>query len=78
MSLCVCVYVSWVCLCAYRAKAARLMQAGHAWSWCWQAAQPDPLLAFAAPVMRHMNDDHTDALKVTSRVKLSVNNGENS
>ena len=29
----------------------------------YQAAKPDPLLAFAAPVMRHMNDDHTDALK---------------
>jgi len=29
----------------------------------YQAAQPDPLLNFAAPVMKHMNDDHTDALK---------------
>jgi len=29
----------------------------------YKAASPDPLQAFAAPVMNHMNDDHTDALK---------------
>jgi len=29
----------------------------------YMAAEPDPLLSFANPVMKHMNDDHTDALK---------------
>jgi len=29
----------------------------------YMAAEPDPLLEFANPVMKHMNDDHTDALK---------------
>lgn len=28
----------------------------------YQAAKPDPVAAFAAPVMKHMNEDHTDSL----------------
>lgn len=27
------------------------------------AAEADPLLSFSAPVMKHMNDDHRDAMK---------------
>ena len=27
----------------------------------YQAASPDPIAAFAAPVMKHMNDDHADS-----------------
>merc|ERR1719253_1093083 len=36
------------------------------------AATPDPLRAFAAPVMKHMNDDHTDALKDYVRFLVGV------
>lgn len=29
----------------------------------YMAASPDPLMQFADPVMKHMNDDHVDELK---------------
>ena len=28
----------------------------------WQAATPDPIAPHAAPIIEHMNDDHTDAM----------------
>lgn len=28
----------------------------------YKAAKPDPIAAFAAPVMSHMNDDHKDSI----------------
>ena len=38
----------------------------------YMSAEPDPLMAFADPVMNHMNEDHTDSLKeyVTYLVSL--------
>jgi len=36
------------------------------------AAKPDPLHLFAQPVMKHMNDDHTDALKDYVRYLVGV------
>eukprot|EP00741_Cyanophora_paradoxa_P025189 tig00000350_g24314.t1 len=36
------------------------------------AASPDPLIDFAAPVMRHMNDDHEEDLKLYAKHYLSL------
>lgn len=33
----------------------------------WRAAAPDPLAADAAAILRHMNDDHGDALRLYAR-----------